>query len=43
MKDDLNIIIIFSQYFENQPPSSLNSGDSYEEDLKIRIWKTNSR
>ena len=25
---------------ENQPPSLFNSGDSYEEDLKIRIWKT---
>ena len=25
---------------EDQPPSQLNSGDSYEEDLKIRIWKT---
>ena len=25
---------------KNQPPSFLNSGDSYEEDLKIRILKT---
>ena len=25
---------------ENQPPSLPNSGDSYEEYLKIRIWKT---
>ena len=25
---------------ENQPPNFLNSGDSYEEDIKIRIWKT---
>ena len=24
---------------ENQPPSLFNSGDSYEEDLKISIWK----
>ena len=25
---------------ENQPPNFLNSGNSYEEDIKIRIWKT---
>ena len=25
---------------ENQPHSLFNSGDSYEEDLKISIWKT---
>ena len=24
---------------ENKSPSLLNSGDRYEEDLKIRIWK----
>ena len=28
---------------ENQPPSLLNSGDIYEGDLKIRIWKTTSK
>ena len=27
---------------ENHPPSLLNSGGSYEEDLKIRIWKKTS-
>ena len=27
---------------ENQSPSLLNYGDSYEEDLKICIWKTTS-
>ena len=27
---------------KNQYPSLLNSGDSYEEDRKIRIWKTTS-
>ena len=26
----------------NQPPSLLNYGDSCEEDLKIKIWKTTS-
>ena len=25
---------------ENQPPNFLNFGDSYEEDIKIRTWKT---
>ena len=29
----------FKLYAENQPHSLLNSGDGYEEDLKIRIWK----
>ena len=28
---------------ENQPPILLNSGDSYEEDLKIGIWKTTTK
>ena len=28
---------------ENQPPSLCSSGDSHEEDLKIGIWKTNSK
>ena len=27
---------------ENQPPSLLIYGDSYEADFKIGIWKTNS-
>ena len=27
---------------KNQPPSLLNSGDGYVEDIKIKIWKTNS-
>ena len=27
---------------KNQPPSLLNYRDSYEEDLKIGIWKTAS-
>ena len=50
LEDDLNIISIFSLnnasnyvdiklHNENHPPSLLNSGDSYEEDLKLRIWK----
>ena len=28
---------------KNQPPSLFNSGDRYEEDLKIMIWKTTSQ
>ena len=28
---------------KNQPPILPNSGDSYEEDLKIGIWKTTSK
>ena len=28
---------------KNQPPNLLNSDDSYEEDLKIKIWKTASK
>ena len=27
---------------ENQPPSFVNSGDSYEEGIQIRIWKMTS-
>ena len=42
----------FSKYFfqfgtnqvthKNKPPSLVKSGDGYEEDLKIRIWKMTS-
>ena len=43
VRKDLNIIPSFTTLFniklntENLPPSLLNSGHSYEEDLKIRI------
>ena len=54
LEDDLNIIPMFSLnisyskveiklHTENQPNSLLNYGDSYEEDLKIGIWKTTSK
>ena len=54
LEDDLKIVFIrLSIYFlirlisdyepKNQFPSLLNSGDRYEEDLKIRIWKTTSK
>ena len=35
-------LVRINLHTKTQPPSLLNSGDSYEEDLKIRIWKLNS-
>ena len=35
-------MVIIKFHTKNQPFRLLNSGDGYEEDLKIRIWKMTS-
>ena len=42
---ELNIYVnseLHTENDENQHPSLLNSGDSYEEDLKLMSWKETS-
>ena len=46
MKKNLNLEfkenLKIQLHTEHQPPSLFNSGDRYEEDIKIRILKTTS-